>query len=225
MTDLGKGALISVVALSTVMAALIFIPAGTLDYWQGWGFLAVFFGASLAITLYLMAYDRPLLERRMRGGPTAEKEKAQKIIMSLLSIAFVAMFVVPGLDHRFHWSSMPPSVAFAGDALIALGNVIIFLVFRENSYSAATVKVEADQKVISTGPYALVRHPMYAGGLLILTGIPLALGSWWAFLIVLLLIPVLFWRMFDEEQLLANDLPGYAAYKQKVKFRLIPFVW
>jgi protein-S-isoprenylcysteine O-methyltransferase Ste14 len=225
MTDLDKRALVSVVALSTVMAALIFIPAGTLDYWQAWSFLAVFFGASLAITLYLMAYDRPLLERRMRGGPTAEKEKAQKIVMSLLSIAFVAMLVVPGLDHRFYWSSMPPSIALAGDALIALGNVIIFLVFRENSYSAATVKVEVDQKVISTGPYALVRHPMYAGGLLILAGIPLALGSWWAFLIVLLLIPALFWRMFDEEQLLAKDLPGYAAYKQKVKFRLIPFVW
>jgi protein-S-isoprenylcysteine O-methyltransferase Ste14 len=225
MTDLDRKALASIFALFAAVAALIFISAGAFDYWQAWVFLSVYFSASIAITLYLMRYDRQLLERRMRGGPTAEKEKAQKIIMSFFSIAFVALLVVPALDHRLHWSVVPGAVSLASDVLIGLGYFIIFLVFRENSFSAATVKIHPGQKVISTGPYALVRHPMYAGGLLMLASIPLALGSWWGLLIVLLLIPALLWRMFDEERLLAMNLPGYSAYQSKVRYRLIPLLW
>jgi protein-S-isoprenylcysteine O-methyltransferase Ste14 len=172
-----------------------------------------------------MTYDRPLLERRMRGGPRAEKEGAQKVNMSLMFIAFIALPVVSALDHRFHWSAVPPSVVLAANALLAVGNFAIFLVFRENSFAAATVKVDPDQKVISTGPYALVRHPMYTGGLLMFVCIPPALGSWWALLIDLLLIPALLWRLIDEERLLMKELPGYSAYQSKVKYRLVPFIW
>jgi protein-S-isoprenylcysteine O-methyltransferase Ste14 len=225
MTDLDKKALGYIVWLSAVMAALIFIPAGTFDYWQAWLFLAVFFGSSLAITLYLMKYDRSLLQRRMQGGPAAEKEKTQKIVMSLVSVAFVALLVVPALDHRFHWSNMPPLVVLTGDALIALSYFAIFLVFRENSFSSATVEIDPEQKVVSTGSYALVRHPMYAGGLLIFVGGHLALGSWWGLLVTVLLFPALLWRLLDEEQFLAKKLPGYAAYMSKVRYRLVPFVW
>ncbi len=172
-----------------------------------------------------MRYDRNLLKRRMQGGPSAEKEKAQKIVMSLVSVAFVALLVAPALDHRFHWSIMPPTVALAGDILIMLGYFAIFRVFRENSFSSATIEIDPDQKVIATGPYALIRHPMYAGGLLMLVGIPLALGSWWGVLVIVPLFPALLWRLLDEEQFLVQHLPGYAAYTDKVRYRLVPLVW
>ena len=170
--------------LLLVMGALLFIPAGTLAYWQAWVFLAVYFAASLAITLYLMKKDPELLERRMSGGPAAEKETTQKIIMSFVSLGFIGLFVLAGLDHRFAWSHMPPSAALAGDALVVLGWIGIFFVFRENAFASATIELAPDQKVISTGPYALVRHPMYAGGLVMFLGISIALGSWWGLLVL-----------------------------------------
>jgi protein-S-isoprenylcysteine O-methyltransferase Ste14 len=225
MTDLDEKALSRNLALFAAIAALIFIAAGTLDYWQAWIFLGVFSGSSLAITLYLMRFDRRLLELRMRGGPRTETRRTQKIVMWLVSLTFVLLLVVPALDHRFHWSTMPPFVTFIGGALIVLGYIATFFVFRENSFAAVTVQIDPNQKVVSTGPYALMRHPMYAGGLLLLIGVPLALASWWGLLVLLLLLPALLWRLLDEEQLLTNSLPGYAAYKAKVKYRLIPFVW
>ena len=162
-----------------VMAAVLFLSAGTVRYWQAWTFLAVFSFSSIAITMYLMKNDPELLERRVRGGPTAEKETSQKIIQSLTSLAFIAMLVVPGLDHRFAWSSVPFYAGVAGNILVAVGFIIIFFVYKENSFTSATIDVYAGQTVISTGPYALVRHPMYVGALLMLLGMPLALGSWW----------------------------------------------
>jgi protein-S-isoprenylcysteine O-methyltransferase Ste14 len=161
----------------------------------------------------------------MRGGPFAEKEKTQKIIMSLVSVAFIALIVIPALGHRFAWPAVPAYVALAGDAMVALSFFAIFFVFRENSYTSATIKIDPGQKVISTGPYALVRHPMYAGSLPMLIGIPLALGAWWGLLALIPLFPALLWRLFDEENLLAKNLPGYVAYKEKVRYRLVPFVW
>jgi len=225
MTDLDEKAFRGLLWLLATMAALIFIPAGTLAYWQAWLFLTVYFTLSFAITLYLMKFDRELLARRLRGGPGAEKEKTQKIVMALASAGFIALIVVSALDRRFHWSSLPPFIALAGDALVALGFLVIFLVFRENSFSAGTIEIAPDHEVISTGPYAHVRHPMYAGGLLMLCGIPLALGSWWGLLAMIPLLPVLLWRLFDEEKFLAINLPGYAEYKAKVRYRLLPFVW
>jgi protein-S-isoprenylcysteine O-methyltransferase Ste14 len=211
--------------LFLVMAAQLFVPAGTADYWQAWTFLAVYFASSLALTLYLMEKDPKLLERRMRGGPTAEKETSQKIIMSLTSLGFIGLLVFPALDHCFGWSHMPPFVALAGDLLVAAGWLAVFFVFRENTFTSATIEVAPDQRVISTGPYALVRHPMYAGALVMLAGIPIALGSWWGLLIIVAIIPALIWRLLDEEKFLARNLPGYAEYQHGVRYRLIPLVW
>ena len=211
--------------LLIVMAALLFLPAWTLDYWQGWAFLTVFGASALAITVYLMKKDPKLLERRLQAGPTAEKERSEKIIQTITSIMFIAMLVVPALDHRSHWSAMPPYVAIAGDVLVALGFLIIFFVYKENTFASATIELAPEQKVISTGLYALVRHPMYMGALFLFVGIPLALGSWWGLLGFALMTPALIWRSFDEEKFLAKNLRGYVEYKNKVRYRLVPFVW
>ncbi len=208
-----------------VMAALLFVPAGTLDFWQAWTFLAIYFVAALAMTFYLMKNDPKLLARRMRGGPFAEKEPAQKIIMLLTSAGFIALMVLAGLDHRFGWSDMTSATALAGEALVVLGWLAIFFVFKENSFSSATIELAPDQKVISTGPYARIRHPMYAGGFVLFFGMPVALGSWWALLAMLAVLPALIWRLLDEEKFLAKNLPGYMAYQEKVRYRLIPRIW
>jgi protein-S-isoprenylcysteine O-methyltransferase Ste14 len=207
------------------MAALIFIPAGTLDFWPAWLFLAVYFTSSLAITLYLMAKDPALLQRRMRGGPTAEKQTTQKIIMSLTSVGFIGLLVVPALDHRFGWSYVSPAIELIGDALVALGFIGVLRVFKENTYTASTIELAADQRVISTGPYALVRHPMYAAALGMLIGIPIALGSYLALIVIVGITGALIWRLLDEERFLATNLPGYLEYQKKVPHRLIPGVW
>jgi protein-S-isoprenylcysteine O-methyltransferase Ste14 len=225
MTSIDIRALRGLLIILVVMGAMLFLAAGTLRYWQAWVFLALFGASGLALTLYLIKYDRELLARRMRGGPTAEKEARQKIIMWLASIGFGAILVVSGLDHRFGWSAPPTSVAIAGNILVVLGYAIIFFVFRENSFSSATIEIAPDQKVISTGPYALVRHPMYAGGLLYFLGMPVALGSWWGFFVALLTTAPLIWRIFEEEKFLGERLPGYRDYRDKVKYRLAPFIW
>ncbi len=204
------------------IAALIFLPAWTFNYWQAWTFLAVFMIAITAIFLYLAKYDSNLLARRVKAS---EQEQSQKVIRLLVNLAFSAAIVISTLDHRFTWSAMPFHVAFVGDAVVLLGLLIIFFVFKENTFTAQTVEVETGQKVISTGPYALVRHPMYVGGLVFVLGIPLALGSWWGLLAILLFVPALAWRILDEEKLLAKDLPGYVEYRARVRYRLIPFVW
>jgi protein-S-isoprenylcysteine O-methyltransferase Ste14 len=212
------------IVLAFVMATLLFVSAGTLHYWQAWAYLAVFFGASVFHTLYLMQHDPALLQRRLKGGPTAEKERAQQIIMLGTSMGFIALLVVPALDHRFGWSLVPLPVVLAGNALIAAGYYVIFLVFRENTFTSATIEVAPDQKVISTGPYAWVRHPMYAGGSLYLLGMPLALGSYWGSLPLLATLPFLLWRLFDEEKFLTKNLSGYSEYMQRVQWRLVPGV-
>jgi protein-S-isoprenylcysteine O-methyltransferase Ste14 len=225
MNKLNTKAIGGLLFLLLAMAALLFLPAGTLDYWQAWAFLTVFGVSALAITLYLMNKDPKLLERRVQAGPTAEKERSQKIIQSITTLMFIAMLVVPALDHRFAWSPVPGSVSVVGDALVALGFLVIFFVYKENTFASATVKIYPGQKVISTGLYALVRHPMYMGALFLLVGMPLSLGSWRGIFVFLLFMPALLWRIIDEEKLLTRDLPGYAEYKDKVRYRLIPFVW
>jgi protein-S-isoprenylcysteine O-methyltransferase Ste14 len=207
------------------MGLLLFIPAGTVRYWQAWVCLAIFFGASVLTTVYLMKKDPALVERRMKGGPTAEKRPAQKIIMLFTSIGFIALFVVPALDHRFGWSSVPLAVVVAGDVLVAIGFYLISIVYRENTFASATIEVAENQRVISTGPYAIVRHPMYASAFLYLVGIPLALGSYWGLLPIVAIMPFLIWRLFDEERFLSRNLPGYAEYQRRVTHRLVPFVW
>jgi protein-S-isoprenylcysteine O-methyltransferase Ste14 len=225
MTGVNKRALVGLLGLFVAMAALLFLPAWTLRYWQAWLFLSLFFGASVAVTVYLMKSDPGLLERRIYAGPTAEKEKSQKIIQSITALGFVAMLVVPALDRRFGWSAVPLWATLAGDVLVAIGFLIIFLVYKENAFASATIEVYPEQKVITTGLYGLVRHPMYMGGLFLFVGMCLALGSWWDFLVFLLMVPALIWRIFDEEKLLAKELPGYLEYRNNVRRRLIPFVW
>jgi protein-S-isoprenylcysteine O-methyltransferase Ste14 len=225
MDTLQRKAFAGLLILLLVMASLLFLTAGTIRYWQGWAYLAVFFGASFLITLYLAKNDPALLKRRLSAGPWAEKEQAQKIIMAFTSIGFIALIVTPGLDFRFGWSAVPLPIVAAGDVLVAIGYAIIFLVYKENTFTSATIEVAKDQRVISTGPYALVRHPMYAGGLLYLLGTPLALGSWWGLVPFAATLPFLIWRLFDEEAFLARNLPGYTEYRNKVRFRLAPGVW
>jgi len=195
--NLNARAWVALAVLAVVMGLLLFVPAGTIRYWQGWVYLSVFTGASVVTTVYLMRRDRALLERRMSGGPTAEKRPVQKLIMLCTSIGFIALLVVPAFDHRFGWSAVPLVAVVSGDVLVALGFYLISVVYRENTFTSATIEVAADQKVISTGPYAIVRHPMYASASLYLLGTPLALGSYWGLVPIAAMTPFLIWRLFD----------------------------
>jgi len=222
---LNSRAWVSLLGLAVVMGLLILVPAGTVHYWQAWAYLAIFFGLSLLTTLDLMRRDPALLERRMKGGPTAETRAAQKVIMLFTSAGFIALLVVPGLDHRYGWSDVPLRTVMVGDLLVQVGFSMIFIVYRANTYTSAVIEVAKGQNVISTGPYAIVRHPMYASAMLYLVGTPLALGSYWGLLALVAVAPFLVWRLLDEEQLLARDLAGYREYQQRVRYRLVPFVW
>jgi protein-S-isoprenylcysteine O-methyltransferase Ste14 len=225
MNSLNARAWVALVALAITMGLLLFIAAGTLDYWEAWVYLGVFMAASVLLTLDLMRRDPALLERRMTGGPTAEKRPAQKLIMLFASVGFIALLVVPALDHRYGWSTMSTGFVVIGDVLVAIGFCFILRVYRENTFTAATVDVAADQRVISTGPYALVRHPMYASAMLYVLGTPLALRSCWGLVTVAAMLIILIWRLLDEERLLAQELPGYSDYQRRVRFRLVPFLW
>jgi protein-S-isoprenylcysteine O-methyltransferase Ste14 len=225
MNDLNKKAFGELLGLLLAMAALLFIPAWTLDYWQAWVFLTVFGASSLAITLYLMKNDPNLLGRRVYAGPTAEKETSQKIIQFIMSIGFTAIMVISAFDHRFGWSLMPPYISIAGDALVALGFLVVFFVYKENPFASATIEVYAGQQVVSTGLYALVRHPMYMGGFILFIGMPLSLASWWGLPLVVAMMPAGVWRLLDEENFLIKNLSGYSEYRAKVRHRLLPFIW
>jgi len=222
---LNARAWLALALLASVMCALIFGTAGTARFWQAWVYVSIFVGASVLTTLYLMKKDPALLARRMRGGPTFEREGTQRIIMVFTSVGFIALLVVPALDRRFGWSNVPVWAVVVGDVLVAVGFYFIFLVYRENTFTAATIEVAAGQRVITTGPYAVVRHPMYASGSLYVLGTPLALGSYWGFLAFAGMTPFLLWRLLDEERILTRDLPGYAEYRQLVRHRLVPMVW
>jgi protein-S-isoprenylcysteine O-methyltransferase Ste14 len=225
MTSVNKKAAAGVVFLLIVLALLIFVSARTLDYWQAWIFLAVFAAPEVAITVYVARNDPKLLERRLHGGPGAEKERSQNIIQFFAMIAFVVVIALPAIDHRFGWSRVPPYLSVAGDLLVAIGFLVIFYVFKENTYASAIIEVGAGQKVITTGPYAIVRHPMYIGALIMLIGMPLALGSWWGLFTIIPITAVLVWRLLEEEDFLTRNLPGYSKYQNNVRHRLLPFIW
>jgi protein-S-isoprenylcysteine O-methyltransferase Ste14 len=208
-----------------VMGLLLFLCAGTVRYWQAWVFLAIFLATSIFITVDLLRRDPALLDRRLKGGPVAEKSGVQRIVMSLASAGFIGLLVISALDRRFGWSRVPLSNVIAGEALTVIGLSLSFRVLKANTFASATIQVTEGQSVVSTGPYAIVRHPMYAGGLIYLLGIPIALGSYRGLLVFAAMVPVLIWRLLDEEKLLAESLPGYVEYQAKVRWRLIPKVF
>ncbi len=222
MRDLNAKAWLGLVSLALCMGSLLFVAAGTLRYWQAWVYLIVYVIASLLITLYLMRRNPILLMRRMSGGPTAEKEKIQKMIMLVASMGFVSSLILPALCHRLGWSNVPFYAVVIGDVLTASFFYIAFLSLKENTFASATIEVAEGQKVITTGPYGLVRHPMYSGGILLFVGTPLALGSFFGLVGFAVALPALVWRLLDEEKLLAKRLPGYAEYCVRVRWRLIP---
>jgi len=207
------------------LAVLLFVSAWTLEYWQAWIFLAVYSLSVLAVTLYLMKKDPMLLERRISTGPGSEKRKSQKILNFLISKALILMVVVPVIDHRCAWSAVPLYGIAAGNGLVALGFLIVFFVLKENAFASAIVEIGTGQIVISSGPYALVRHPMYLGWLVTFSGVPLALGSWWGLFTIIPVALVIVWRLLDEETFLAGNLPGYSEYQNRVRYRLAPFIW
>ena len=208
-----------------VFGSMLFFPAGTFDYWQAWVFLVVVVLAAWIPTIYLQRKNPVVLERRMRGGPAAETRTAQKVVIAGLYLSLAAMVVVSVLDHRFGWSPVPTAICLVGDVLVAVGLGVVVLVITQNSYAAATVQVEAGQKVVSTGLYGLVRHPMYTGNVIMMVGIPLALGSYWGLVFVVPALIVLASRIRDEEKMLQEELTGYREYTQKVRYRLVPCMW
>jgi protein-S-isoprenylcysteine O-methyltransferase Ste14 len=211
--------------LMLVLALALFLSAGSLNYWQAWVYLAVFAGCTILITAYLVKNDRELLAGRVQAGPIAETQRMQQILQSLASLFFIGLFIVPGLDDRFGWSRVPPIVSLAADGFVALGFYIVFLVFRENSYTRATIAVSAEQRVITTGQYALVRHPMYTGAMVLLIFTPVALGSWVGVPCSIPVILVIVARLLDEEKFLKANLSGYEEYTRKVHYHLVPFLW
>lgn len=205
-----------------VMGAPLFLSARTFDFWQAWLFLIVFSGATTIHALVLYKYAPEVLARRMKAGPTAETRPVQRVIMTFVVASFFALLILCGFDHKFQWSSVPLPAVLFGDFLIAFSFVIFTKVCLENHYASATIELADGQSVVSTGMYGVVRHPMYAGALILMLGIPLALGSTWTVPIILFTVGVLIWRIIDEERFLRAHLDGYAAYCQKVKYRLIP---
>jgi Putative protein-S-isoprenylcysteine methyltransferase len=208
------------VVLIFVMGAVLFLPAGSFQFWEAWILWTLFSVLTLFIAVYFLKKSPELLSRRMKYG---EKESANRP-PRILNLCFLC-YIIPGLDFRFHWSHMPAWVSIASNGIVLLGYIFIILVFRENSYASTVIQVEREQKVITTGPYAIVRHPMYLGLILMMLFTPLALGSYWAILPALLCIPMNVIRISGEEDLLKRELPGYQDYCLKTRFRLIPFIW
>jgi protein-S-isoprenylcysteine O-methyltransferase Ste14 len=211
--------------LIVLLGAALFVPAWTLNFWQGWVYLSIFAVASALITAYLWKYDRKLLESRVKAGPRAEVEKSQKLIQLFASLVFIGTLVLPSLDRRYLWSHVPLVFVIVGGALVTFGFLAVFIVYKENTFTSATIEVAPNQRVISTGPYGVVRHPMYAGALVMLFATPLALGSWWGLVMFIPMTLVIVLRLLDEERFLQKSLPGYTEYCERIRFRLVPHIW
>jgi protein-S-isoprenylcysteine O-methyltransferase Ste14 len=185
MKHLAVKVLIPLLVTFVVIAAVVFATAWTFDYWQGWAFVAVVSISTTALVLYWLLYDREMLEKRFSARPSDEQDRGQQLMQTLVRPLILLFLIIPVLDHRFHWSSVPTYLSIIGDGLIALGMFFVILVFKENTFASPLVEVGSEQQVISTGPYAIVRHPMYSAALMWFAGVPLALGSAWGLLLVI----------------------------------------
>ncbi len=224
MKTLVKGIVSAALGL-VAFGLMLFLPAGTFQYWQAWVFLAVFAFYTWIPSVYLVRKNPAALERRMHAGPLAETRTLQQIVSTVVFICFPAMLVVSALDHRFGWSPVPTTVTVVGDILVAVGLGVALLVVAQNGYAAANITVESGQTLVSTGLYGLVRHPMYSGSVIMMVGVPLALDSFWGLVFVIPALVALALRIRDEEELLQQQLSGYSEYEQQVHYRLVPFVW
>jgi protein-S-isoprenylcysteine O-methyltransferase Ste14 len=225
MQELTKKAITGLIWLQIIIAVMLFAPAWTLHFWEAWAYWLLFSVLSTVITFYFLKHSPGLVESRLKAGPTAEHEKSQKIIQTLTAALWCALIIVPGTERHFHSSRIPAALVLLGNALVAVGYYIVFLAMRENRWAASIIEVQPGQSVISTGPYGIVRHPMYSGGVLMILATPLALGSIWAFVCAVLLCGVIAARLLDEERYLSKNLLGYEDYRRKVRYRLIPHVW
>ena len=225
MASLRTRAAAGLVNLAGVVWLALFASAGTLRFWQAWVYWALFVGTSLVATLFFLRSDPGLVESRMKAGPLAERRTSQKLIQAVAGLSFVGLLVVPGLERRLRGASFPPAAAWLGDLGVVGGFAIMCVAMRANSFASSTIEVQASQRVISSGLYGFVRHPLYTGGLLMFAATPLALASWWGFALVPPMCIAITARLLDEERLLARELPGYADYCAKVRSRLIPGVW
>ena len=205
-----------------LVGLLVFLPAGSLAYGGGWLFIGLLFGPMLLLGIVLLVKAPTLLEKRLNNN---EKRSAQKKVTSWVAMMFVGGFIVAGLDHRYGWSTVPLWGVIAAAVVLVLAYALYAEVMRENAYLSRTVEVQEGQQVVDSGLYGIVRHPMYAVTLWLFLAIPVVLGSLWAVACFAVYIPLIVARIRDEETLLTAQLDGYATYKKKVKYRLIPWIW
>ncbi len=222
LSELTRMVATRVTGFFVVLGLIFFLPAGTWNFWQAWMWMATMIGLMLITLAYLLKNDPALLERRMR---MRERQGQQQKIIAVSGVFLLLSFLIPGFDQRYGWSNMPAWLAVLGNAIVIIGYMMVLWVFKTNTFTSRIIEVESDQKVITTGPYAIVRHPMYVGAFLTYAATPMALGSYWAILPGLMILPVLVFRILDEEKLLLRDLSGYKEYTHKVKYRLLPGVW
>jgi len=223
--ELRKKALSGVVKFQIILAILIMLPAWSLHFWQAWLYWCVFLCCTLFMTLYFLKHDPHLVASRLSAGPTAEREKRQKVLQCIMSVFLGAMYITPGIERHVHASPVPPVVAACANLFVVIGFVIMFYVFKENGHASSIIEVKEGQRVVTTGPYAYVRHPMYSGALVMFLATPVALGSWWALLCALGIGALIVARLLDEERFLSKNLPGYDEYRAKTRYRLIPYLW
>lgn len=221
-TRLTISMMLRIALTALVVGGLLFGCAGSWNYWEAWVYFGILFVPSVLISFYFLARDPEFVERRMKWR---EVERRQQISQNLTRLVYIVSIAVPGLDHRYGWSHVPATLVLSADALVLVGYLLVFRVFQENRYAVSIVEVEPGQQVVSSGPYAFVRHPMYAGATLMFLFTPIALGSYWALLVFAALMTGLVERIRDEEEVLLRELPGYDRYRRRVRWRLIPGLW
>jgi len=225
ISSLSQRVIKGLIRLQLILAILLFLPAGSIRFWEAWLYWGLFGVSVLSITCYFLKADPDFVERRMLIGPGAEPSNIQQVVQFMAGLLACALFLVAGFDHRLRGSDLPASVVLVADVLLVFCMGITFRVFHANRYAAGTVRVEVNQQVVSNGPYATVRHPLYVASILGFLATPLALGSLWALPFGLLLCVIVVFRLLDEERFLLEHLAGYDGYCRHVRYRLIPYLW